>query len=127
MPAEVETMFYYGEVPWHRLGTRVDHVLTAEEAIQESRLGWVVVKEPVYRKTGQTFSEIRGRWAITRESDGRVYTVTKESYIPIQNVEAFNFFDEVIGTREAKYHTAGSLKHGAKNLDSSKINTIYGC
>ena len=31
-------MFSYGEEPWHKLGQRVDHALTAEEAIKAAQL-----------------------------------------------------------------------------------------
>ena len=39
MSAEVETMFYYGETPWHGQCTAVDKALTAVEAIGKAGLG----------------------------------------------------------------------------------------
>ena len=33
MAANVETMFYVRERPWHGLGTCVEHALTSEEAL----------------------------------------------------------------------------------------------
>jgi hypothetical protein len=36
MPAEVETMFYTREVPWHGLGVRVEETLSSEEALEKS-------------------------------------------------------------------------------------------
>jgi hypothetical protein len=35
-------MFYYGDVPWHREGVRVENPLTVEEAIRTGGLDWEV-------------------------------------------------------------------------------------
>lgn len=42
MTANVESMFYNTEVPWHGLGTKLDNVATAEEAITAAQLDWEV-------------------------------------------------------------------------------------
>ena len=38
MPANVETMFYVREAPWHGLGVRVESALNSEDALVMSGL-----------------------------------------------------------------------------------------
>ena len=102
-------MVYFGDTPWHGLGKKIEHAMTSAEAIKEAELDWKVKMVPVYTPD----KLIEGRKAVIRETDGRVYNITKDRYLPIQNEEAFNFFDAVTGTNEAKYHTAGSIRNGA--------------
>ena len=40
MPANVQTMAYYGEVHWHGLGTKVPNGVNAEQMIQAAGLDW---------------------------------------------------------------------------------------
>lgn len=47
MPAAVETMMYAREVPWHGLGTKVDGLQTAEEALEKAGLNWTVLQAPL--------------------------------------------------------------------------------
>ena len=39
MPANVVEMFYYGNVPWHDEGIKLEHPATMEEAIKHGGLG----------------------------------------------------------------------------------------
>lgn len=48
MAANVETMFYVRETPWHGLGTRVIEAPTSKEALIAAGLDWKVLQEPVY-------------------------------------------------------------------------------
>ena len=48
MSANVETMFYVRETPWHGLGTKVMNVLDSREALIAAGLNWNVVQEPIY-------------------------------------------------------------------------------
>ncbi len=51
MAAEVESMFYVMEVPWHGLGTKVAQALSAEEALIAAGLDWMwYKKENLYRR-----------------------------------------------------------------------------
>jgi len=114
--SQVDTMFYTGTDPWHRLGTRLDGPATAAEAIAAAGLDWRVSMEPVYINPLVVGGGLRdtGRFATMREDTGQVFHVGfSDRYSPLQNKDAFAFFDAVVGAGEAIYHTAGSLKGGS--------------
>lgn len=115
-------MVYFGDVPWHGLGKKVDYVMTSEEAIKEAGLDWKVKLVSVYTPD----KLIAGRKAVVRETDGKVYNIVKDRYAPIQNQEAFTFFDSVVGAKEAIYHTAGSIREGAMVWALAKLNDSIG-
>lgn len=119
MPADVEildtgewAMAYNLEegVPWHGNGQGVQGAMTADTAIEKAGLGWTVVKEPAERK-GEVIPD---KFWMVRESDDKVLGVVGKDYKPIQNREAFEFFDTLVDSGEAKYETAGSLSGGKR-------------
>lgn len=110
MAANVETMFYVRETPWHGLGTRVMEAPTSKEALIAAGLDWKVLQEPIYTGTEET---IEGYRANVRETDRRVLGVVSERYKVIQNEDAFAFTDALLG-EGVRYETAGSLQGGRK-------------
>lgn len=110
MAAEVESMFYVRETPWHGLGTKVLSALTSKEALRMAGLDWQVVQEPIYTETEK---RIDGYKANVRDMDRRVLGVVTDRYKVIQNEEAFAFTDELLG-EGVRYETAGSLQGGRK-------------
>lgn len=48
MAANVESMFYIRETPWHGLGTKVQEAPTSKDALILAGLDWHVIQEPVY-------------------------------------------------------------------------------
>ena len=52
MSANVETMMYVREKPWHGLGTKVDEAPTSAEALELAGLNWNVEQTPVYTADG---------------------------------------------------------------------------
>ncbi len=126
MTAEVETMFYYKEVPWHRLGKQVTKVLKAEEAIIEAGLNWDVEIIPLYHRYEGKVVKIEDRVATRRTTDRTILGIVTPKYSPVQNIDAFKFFDAVTGTGEAKYHTAGSLRNGKRIWILAKMNDSIG-
>ena len=97
-------------LPWHGLGTGVSGVMTAEEAITLAHLDWEVEKELAERKG----VPIPGNYWMIRKSDDKVLGRVGKDYKPIQNREAFEFFDTLVDSGEAKYDTAGSLSGGKR-------------
>jgi phage/plasmid-like protein (TIGR03299 family) len=107
-----------GITPWHKLGTVVNGLLTAKEAIDAARLNWNVSLREVF-VDGKPFDENK---ATVRDDNNRVLSVVGNRYHVIQNSEAFSFFDEVVGEGQAVYDTAGSLKGGKKVWIMAKLN-----
>ena len=109
-------MMYIGEVPWHGLGTKLDGPATAEEAITTAGLDWEVDIQQAYYYPILASSPHPAphRQFIVRRDTNTVLGQCRDRYIPIQNREAFGFFDSIIGEGKAIYHTAGSLRSGER-------------
>ncbi len=109
MSANVETMFSR-ETPWHGLGVRVDHALDSEQALIAAGLDWSVALENAYT---QDMVAIPDTKLVVRSSDRTVLGVVGNRYTPVQNRDAFNFTDSLLGAG-VLYETAGSLAGGKK-------------
>lgn len=110
MPANVESMFYVRETPWHGLGVCVEEAISSEEALRVSGLDWRVLQEEIYTDQQEC---IKGHRANIRDTDRKVLGVVTERYKVIQNEETFAFTDELLGSG-VRYETAGSLQEGKK-------------
>lgn len=121
MAANIETMFYVRETPWHGLGTKVMEAPTSKDALQLSGLNWKVNQEPVYTESGNI---IQGFKANVRDSDDAVLGVVTDRYKVIQNEEAFAFTDELLG-EGVRYETAGSLQGGRRVWLLAKLPQEY--
>ena len=123
MAANVESMFYVREVPWHGLGTKVEEAPTSRDALHLAGLGWCVEQTPVYTDAGIL---IPGYKANRRDSDGTILGIVSDRYKIVQNTEAFEFTDSIVGETEdgvVKYETAGSLAGGKRIWMLAKMPT----
>ena len=120
MSANVESMMYHGERPWHKLGKPLDHPATATEAITAAGLDWSVTLSPCYaggegdEVDAPKYLPIAGKRAVVRTDRQLAIGVVGTRYRPIQNTDAFGFFDAVVGEGKAIYETAGSLNDGRR-------------
>ena len=121
MPANVETMFYVREAPWHGLGVRVESALNSEDALVMSGLNWNVLQKPIMTTSG---NPIPGYKANIRDTDNRVLGVVTDRYRVVQNSEAFAFTDALLG-EGVRYETAGSLQDGKKIWILAKLPDKY--
>lgn len=108
MAANVETMFYTREAPWHGLGTKVETAPTSSLALSLSGLDWNVYQKKIRTENGEL---IPGYRANIRDRDGKALGVVSERYRVVQNAEAFEFTDSLLG-EGVTYETAGSLHDG---------------
>ena len=102
---------YFGETPWHGLGTKLDQPANAEKAIAAAGLNYRVDLQVLTTNTG---IEIPSRKAVVRSDTNEVLGVVSNSYAPIQNTECFSFLDSIVAIGDVEYHTAGALGKGEK-------------
>lgn len=116
MAHEVESMFYVSNEangrfkPWHGLGEPVQEALTSADAIKRAGLDWEVRSDKLLLENG---IEVPGYKANVRATDNSVLGVVTDRYKIVQNSEAFDFTDALIG-EGVTYETAGSLSNGKR-------------
>lgn len=121
MPANVETMFYVREAPWHGLGTKVMEAPTSKAALTLAGLDWKVIQRPIVTKDG---IPIPGFKANLRETDKKVLGVVTDRYKVVQNPDAFSFTDRLLG-EGVTYETAGSLQEGRRTWLLARLPQRY--
>ena len=118
MPANVETMFYTGATPWHGLGEKLEEAPTISEAIEQSGLNWEVGTKDLVTKDGY---DVPAR-ATYRKSDNSILGVVGPRYVPLQNKDAFEWFQPFVDAGECSLHTGGSLSDGQKVWVLAQLN-----
>lgn len=119
------SMAYVGDTPWHGLGKRVPSDLSPEQMLQAANLDWTVERRPLFFSDSKGQPVLTQSTALVRSSDERVLTVVSENWNPVQNVEAFTFFNDFVHAGDMEMHTAGSLKHGKMVWALAKIKTSF--
>jgi len=124
MPAAVEKMMFVGETPWHGLGNSVDEGVNVNDAIVAAGLDWEVGLKDLQTVDGTPVSHR----ATYRKTDHSILGVVGPRYTPLQNRDAFDWFQPFLDANECSIHTAGSLHSGQKvwvlaqlNRDNSEI------
>jgi Domain of unknown function (DUF932) len=113
MAHAIESIAYVGQRPWHRLGTALEEADLYDwpAASRKAGLDWEVELVPLV--TADTQAQVAQR-AVRRTSDARVLGVVGPRYAPLQNRDAFAWFQPFLDAREAALHTAGSLRSGSR-------------
>lgn len=121
MSANVETMFYTREKPWHGLGTMVQEAPTSKDALILAGLNWKVIQKPIVTEDG---IPVLGFKANLRSTDNQVLGVVTDRYKVVQNEDAFSFTDSLLG-EGVTYETAGSLQNGRRVWMLAKLPQRY--
>ena len=124
-------MAYTGRTPWHSLGQNIEGAFDAETALREANLDWEVEVAPLFHNdyvvntvgtTGEgdlldpvgRFKKSTKGQIVRRVDTGDELGVVGPKYSPLQNKDAFAFFDGVFGEGKARYETAGYLGKGER-------------
>jgi phage/plasmid-like protein (TIGR03299 family) len=109
---------------WHGLGRVVATApKTTLETMQLAGMDWTVEESPVITiGEGDQAPSLVDGWKVLRRSDnGATMHVCRDSWTPVQNREAFSWFDPIIADGDAEISAAVSLCEGKRIAITAKI------
>lgn len=128
------SFFSVQQKAWHGLGQIVEQYPTSEEAIRHAGLDYEVIKTPLFTKgsgiiettngieIGSSELEVPNYFANIRSDNNTVLGVVGKDYHIVQNRDAFNFFDAIVGGGDGiLYETAGALGNGERIFITAKL------
>lgn len=126
--------------PW-AIGKDVSFCQSSAEVMHEANLDFIVdkcelmAKMPFginrnnlvntlageFARDGNVYRELCGHYATYRVDNNEPLGLVKAKYEVVQNIDAFNFFDDAIGEGKARWDKAGILNGGRKIYLSAKL------
>lgn len=117
-------MAYVGKTPWHGLGVKLEEGVTPQEMMVAAGLDWSVEKVNMYYGM-QDEIKVEGKQALIRSTDSKLLDIVGVDWNPVQNKEAFNFFNSFCKQGQMTMHTAGSLFDGKRVWALAKIASDF--
>jgi phage/plasmid-like protein (TIGR03299 family) len=128
---EKDSLFVVKTPAWHGLGTVLETApATSKEAIEAAGLDWEVQLRQVYfagLSAATGYSAVEGSYVSVRtkkDEEDIALGIVGSKYAPLQNSEAFDFFDPLVKDGVATYETAGSLFEGRKVWILAKMKGV---
>jgi phage/plasmid-like protein (TIGR03299 family) len=128
------SFFSVREKAWHGLGQIIKDYPTSAEALKFAGLDYIVDKRPLFtfdteNQNGDPEAdiiipevEVPGFFATVRSDTEAVLGVVGKDYEVVQNVDAFSFFDSIVGGKDGiLYETAGALGNGERLFITAKL------
>jgi len=118
------SFFSVKEKAWHGLGQIVQDYPTSTEAIKFAGLDYEVEKQKLYTQRNEYENPqiaVPDYYATLRTDTNQVLGVVGKDYEVIQNMDAFSFFDAIVGGDGIQYETAGALGKGERIFITAKL------
>lgn len=128
------SFFSVKQKAWHSLGMIIEDYPTSAEAIKHAGLNYTVEKRSLFTvDNGQPHGdepdllvhseiEVPNYFATIRTDTEQVLGVVGKDYEVVQNVDAFSFFDSIVGGGDGiLYETAGALGKGERIFITAKL------
>jgi len=117
------SFFSVNEKAWHGLGTIVQDYPTSAEALQFAGLDYRVEKRKLFTLDNADLisKSVPDYYATIRTDNENVLGVVGKDYEVVQNTDAFNFFDSIVGGDGIQYETAGALGKGERIFITAKL------
>ena len=121
MSHHFESGFFVNQGAWHGLGKILDHPPTTAQAIADAGLDWQVKEQPIYTQSNSGLSPVTSHKSLVRSTDHQVLGIVSQQYKPLQNQDAFSWFDFLLHDNDVALESAGSLKDGKRVWILAKI------
>lgn len=126
-------------IPFRFKGTiNVEDCITSEDVIKKAKLGWEVGKCDLFGEMpahidenvenrdaflygGELYGKVNSFYATYRKDLNIPLGIVKGKYEPVQNIKAFDFFDDAIGIDKAMWQTAGFFGNGERIFVTAKL------
>jgi len=117
------SFFSVQEKAWHNLGQIVQDYPTSAEALTFAGLDFSVEKAPNIHRLPDGGEIVSKSSFFTYRTDNGAILGDKlgADYQIVQNTQAFNFFDEIVGGDGIMYETAGALGEGERIFITAKL------
>jgi len=127
------SFFSVKEKAWHNLGQVIEGYPTSAEALKFAGLDYSVEKRKLFTYDSENNNgdpesdilipeiEVEHFFATVRKDTDEVLGVVGKDYEVVQNVDAFAFFDSIVGGDGIQYETAGALGKGERIFITAKL------
>lgn len=127
------SFFSVKQKAWHSLGQIIDQYPTSAEALRFAGLDYTVEKRKLFTLDNENQNanpdvdivipeiEVPNFYATIRKDNEAVLGVVGKDYEVVQNVDAFSFFDSIVGGDGIQYETAGALGKGERIFITAKL------
>jgi phage/plasmid-like protein (TIGR03299 family) len=127
------SFFSVKEKAWHGLGQIIQDYPTSKEALIFAGLDYSVEKRKLFTYDTENNNgdadtdiiipeiEVPNYYATIRTDTEEVLGVVGKDYQVVENVDAFSFFDSIVGGDGIQYETAGALGKGERIFITAKL------
>ena len=117
------SFFSVKEKAWHNLGQIVQDYPTSKEALRFAGLDFEVLKRPNIHllDDGKVITSQNSFYTYRPDTNAVLGDKLGADYQVVQNVDAFSFFDAIVGGEGILYETAGALGNGERIFITAKL------
>jgi len=123
-----ETGFAVREQAWHGLAKVLENApRDTVQAVRDAGVDWPVRTVPAYALVGDRYLEVPDARHVVRERNGfepDVLGTVGTRYVPLQNADAFRWFNPLLADGDMSLESAGSVKGGRYVWILAKVNSI---
>lgn len=120
-----ESGFFIRDKAWHGLGKVLQAAPTTADALVYAGLDWPVETIPSYAEIGGRYVEVPDAKHVVRhgvEDDPEILGTVGARWTPLQNREAFSWFDPLVHEGNVSLEAAGAVRGGRNVWILARIN-----